>query len=315
MTATVHDARPQREEGFSSMLNQNERRILEMLRQVSSFEVVNGETPLSPDDWQELKQLASRQEVLLFLAEEFRRLAPNKDCEENLESQMVQIRKTQDKAFIDCQNMYLSLEEYDLKPVLIGGLLFRQLLGLLPPQVILPEEILINRYEEPIYDSVFKSLGFVLEDVKQNDLKTYYRAENNLRAKVYTRIFPYGSEDYYKCGIYFSHSLQRTIKMRGKERDFQTLSQTDNILRMLLFAYKAHQDNRLMLSDICSILIFTERFCSAVNWLRILNACNDMGCSHFVAALYGFASMYLRSRIPPIFSGFSDGEYISLFSL
>ncbi len=268
----------------------------------------SSESDIEQNRWDELMKLAQEQDVLpLFfdtvctakafrsLDEEFRKLYQERSL------QQVTRQITQAKEFL---SLLLKLQEHGIDPIVIKGIIVRELYpqGYLRPSI--DEDILIPKEQATLARDVLLNLGLYADQPNDDPLKadelSYHKEDSPTYIEMHMRLFASDSEAYGDCNRYFDEVFSRSVSTPIEDVMVRTLHPTDHLLYLILHAYKHFLHSGVGIRQVCDIALFVEKNSQDIDWKYIEKCCQEQQIDVFTEALFRISEKYLGFAVPDI---------------
>ena len=208
-----------------------------------------------------------------------------------------------DKIIIQAQKTadFLLLYEYlaskDLHPLVVKGIICRNLYPEPEHRPSLDEDLLIDPAEFPQYHQALLERGFTCvnqpDEIDTHFEIAYENKENHLYIEVHKSLFPPESSAYGNLNKIFEHVRERSIIQDINGTQFCTLCPTDHLLYIILHAYKHFLHSGFGIRQVADIVLYSERYRDCIDWAEVSSQLEKVHVKEFMAAVYRIADKYL----------------------
>ena len=260
--------------------------------------------PVSDEVWRELLRLAREHSVLPLLAQatydggslpEARR--------RTLVSQARQLTVYQARLTAEFLLLYEYLAEQGLRPLVMKGIVCRNLYPYPEQRSSVDEDLLIRPEELDTYHRVLTEYGLVRVEPFDADEVSYRDDGRGLYIEVHTAPFPASSKAYGDCTLLFDGVMDRSVDITIYGVSIRTLAPTDHLLYLICHAYKHFLYSGVGIRQVCDIAMFTEAYRGGIDWGRVRENCESIRVDRFAAALFGIDAKHLGFAVPEVFRG------------
>ncbi len=296
---------------FDAVLTAAERLQLLCLRCAVHSQSATLDAPLSREDWNSLRTLASQQRLIPLTAEAlyngnaFADLPGEKTLLCNAARRLTVKQAARTADFL---HLYACLDRMGLRPAVLKGIVCRSLYPEPEQRPSSDEDLLIAPAEFSAYHTALISCGLRLlkpeAPTEEADEVTYVDPKRDLTLELHLRPFPSGPDAaaFIDCNRFFSDALSRTVELPVCGQSVRTLHPTDHLLFLLCHAYKHILYSGLGVRQICDLCLFASRFSSEIDWDRLLDAFDRLGILKLSAAFFRIGQTHLQIPAPPAFA-------------
>lgn len=256
---------------------------------------------LSQEEWQQLFQFASKQQVLPLVYEAVYKCPAAKMQPELMEvcSKRVfaevarQVMKT--NGFLE---LYQKLRDAGAKPLVMKGLICRSLYLRPDHRSSTDEDILIPKEQFEIAHQVMMDAGMQLME-PEKDIYTahevpYVKKSRFLYIEMHKSPFPDEVEAYGDYNHFFEGVHERAIKETIQGEEVYTLAYTDHLLYLICHAFKHFLHSGVGVRQVCDIVLFANAHGSKIDWKWILECCRQMQAEKWTAAIFKLGEKYFK---------------------
>jgi hypothetical protein len=251
---------------------------------------------LTADQWRELFAMAAEHKVLPLIFEpaypQVARLDPALAADTKRQVRLQVVAQTIRTA--EFLELYRALEEAGATPLVVKGIVCRQLYPRADHRPSADEDLWIPPEQYPLCHGVMTRLGLVTGETDANGVYEvpYRRAGSSLYIELHKHLFPPGFRvaDAEFNG-FFSHARHVIEQIPGGS--LRTLHPTDHMTYLLFHAFKHFLHSGFGIRQICDILLFAHRHGGAIDWERVRLSCRAIRAEKFAAALFAIGTRHL----------------------
>ena len=251
---------------------------------------------LTADQWRELFAMAAAHKVLPLIFEpaypQVARLDPALAADTKRQVRLQVVAQTIRTA--EFLELYRALEEAGATPLVVKGIVCRQLYPRADHRPSADEDLWIPPEQYPLCHGVMTRLGLVTGETDPDGVYEvpYRRAGSSLYIELHKHLFPPGFRvaDAELNG-FFSHARHVIEQIPGGS--LRTLHPTDHMTYLLFHAFKHFLHSGFGIRQICDILLFAHRHDGAIDWERVRLSCRAIRAEKFAAALFAIGIRHL----------------------
>ena len=251
---------------------------------------------LTADQWRELFALAAEHKVLPLIFEpaypQVARLDPALAAGVKRQVRLQVVAQTIRTA--EFLELYRALEEAGATPLVVKGIVCRQLYPRADHRPSADEDLWIPPEQYPLCHGVMTRLGLVTGETDPDGVYEvpYRRAGSSLYIELHKHLFPPGFRvaDAELNG-FFSNARHVIEQVPGGS--LRTLHPTDHMTYLLFHAFKHFLHSGFGIRQICDILLFAHRHGGAIDWERVRLSCRAIRAEKFAAALFAIGIRHL----------------------
>lgn len=275
--------------------------FLEALKASLKNERVYWNTDIQLDVWMKLFQIADKHQVLPMIYEAVydcpsaRRIDPRffePYKRKTMQSVMMQTVKTSE--FLD---LYRFLSEKDLKPLVIKGILCRELYPNPDYRMSGDEDLLIMPDQFAEFHKAMMEYGMKLSDPEMNIWDTYEvpygKPGRPIYIELHKYLFPPDSSAYGELNRFFSDIFDRTESVPIHDCNILTMNATDHLFYLICHAFKHFLHSGFGIRQVCDIILFANVHGDELDWKIILDRCKRIHADLFTAALFKIGQRHL----------------------
>ena len=280
-------------------------------------EPVNWDHEISLKEWGELYRLASIHEVVpLFVHTVYHCTSLQKysSFRNAMYHQAQKITVLQAQKSADFSLLYQKMLQNGLKPLIMKGIICRNLYPNPEQRPSIDEDFLIFPYQIEQYHQFLIHNGFSMIDPSINliqaDEVSYINKENSLYLEIHKYLFPVTGSAYSDLNSLFSVLEERKIETIY-HTDIRTFSYSDHFLYMICHAYKHFLHSGVGIRQLCDMCLFAQKYDTEINWARIYESCKLFHIEQFMIAIMNICEKYLSLQPGKIgYHSFWDSELI-----
>lgn len=281
--------------------------FLEILKDSLENIKYDSDQEITLKQWQELYHLASIHDVIPLFTHTVYSSKPLQAYPE-FKSIMITRAKSitlqqakKSAGFID---LYQQMKENNLQPVVLKGILCRQLYPEPEQRPSSDEDLLISPEQINDYHRFFLSHEFNLVvpdiDLETSDEISYENKNTHLYIEVHKYLFPPQSSAFGPLNSLFDLT-EKTWSTPIYGVPILSLTPTMHLLYMIAHAYKHFLYSGIGIRQICDICLFTKTYGSKIDWDRIHSSCKAVRIDLFMETIFYICEKYLgldRSKQP-----------------
>ena len=286
-------------------MNKTEALLLDALRCGIRGESVSWDAPLSPDAQRELTRLAHAHSVLPLVAE----AGCAADCAPVMYSLARRLTIRQAQRTGDFLLLYRQLTDRGLQPLIIKGIVLRELYPHPEQRPSVDEDLLVSDADWPRLRDALLDCGLQIEGEPTPDADevTFRDRQRHLYIEVHRRLFSPDSTAYGDCNIPFSGAQERSVTVQIEGTVLRTRAPTDHLLYLICHAYKHFLHSGVGIRQVCDMGLFAEHYASQLDWEHIADSCRELHIASFAAALFRVGAVHLGFSVPAVFADY-DGD-------
>lgn len=257
---------------------------------------------ITSSQWLEMFKKASDQHLLPILYESVRTChsfqKTGQEVTKVYKPIVIQSVLTQTVKTTEFLNLYQYLLSNDLQPVVVKGLICRNLYPQPDQRISNDEDILINPDDFMKYHNLLLKYGMKLTNENQNineDYEvSYYMPNTTLCIELHKYLFPTDSQVYDQYNTFFKGAYQRAIKENVNEVMVATLEYTDHLLYLICHALKHFVHSGVGIRQVCDIVIYANTYGSKINWNKLIESCQKIKAIDFMVSVFDIGKRYLN---------------------
>lgn len=203
----------------------------------------------------------------------------------------------QAKKTADFIHFYHFLEDNDLHPIVMKGIICRNCYLQSEHRPSLDEDLLVDPSEFQKYHKVITSYGLLLNDssldIEKADEISYYDPKGNLRIELHKYPFPPSSLAYGNLNRFFAGVQRRYSFENIYNTKFHTFTRSDQLLYIILHSFKHFLHSGIGIRPVCDIIMFSKKYREQIQWHTIKTQLIECNVFDFTRALYRIGDKYL----------------------
>lgn len=276
-------------------------KMLEAFRCFLNGENVTWKDGVSAGEWEELFQLGQHHQILPMIYEAVYGCPAFAACPPELAQMvkgqvirqvMVQGRKTEE--FL---KLYRTLLENGLTPLVVKGLVCRELYREPDYRCSGDEDVLIPKEQFKKCDEVFRKGGMDMlvpdMDPDEEGEVPYYKVGGMLHIELHKELFSSESEAYGELNNMFTYAFQKKIQTEIHGVPVYTMCHTDHLLYLILHAFKHFLHSGFGIRQVCDIVRYAQAHGAEIDWEYIQEKCREIHAHVFAASLFDIGRKHL----------------------
>lgn len=250
----------------------------EFLKILESF--MHNKKYCMPEDFQEMQelcQLAGKHKMMAAVYEQIRlsSVFNKKEYEQislgwkraAVRDVMFQIQRTEGFFM-----MYEKLCEAGLRPLVVKGIVCRNLYEKSDYRISADEDILVPKEAFEVCDKIFLQEGFVRENLNPKQLPyeiSYIHPQRGVHIELHLSLFPEESGAYGHLNDEFLNVFENCICEEIQGKKIWTLSPTEHFLFLICHSFKHFLHSGFGIRQVCDMVMMAEHYGNCIDW-RIL---------------------------------------------
>lgn len=256
---------------------------------------------LTVEDWRLLMDMASAHAVLPVVHEaawkrqSFQKLPEQEKInykQASIKMIVMQIQRT--KRFLE---LYPKMREAGVTPLVLKGLVCRNMYQLSDYRVSCDEDLIVRREEFPALDTFFLSEGFQrnveIEKIEKIQEVSYFHPKTGLYLEVHLSLFSEESDAYGKLNQEFPQIFERHIVQSIQGVEIHTLDETQHMLYLICHGVKHFMHSGFGIRQLCDMLLFAETYGELIDWEEIKRRTKRQNIYIFWMNLFDIGEKYL----------------------
>ena len=269
-------------------------KMLEALRCFLNGKKVTWEEGLSAEDWQTLFRLCQHHQILpmiydtVYACPAFGTCPP--ETVQMIKTQVIRQVMMQSRKTEEFLQLYKKLLEQNLTPVVVKGLICRNLYREPDYRCSGDEDVLIPKEQFKGCSEVFAANGMEMLEPDMNPDEEgevpFYKVGGMLHIELHKELFSSESEAYGNLNSLFEGGFDRKIQEEIHGVPVYTMCHTDHLLYLILHAFKHFLHSGFGIRQVCDIVIYAEAHGADIDWAYLLEKCREIHADVFTASLF-----------------------------
>lgn len=253
------------------------------------------------EEWNMLFEKAFRHHVLPIVYEVVYSCESFKRYEQQLISlykrQVLQNVFLQTSKTVEFLQLYQYLEENGISPLVVKGIICRELYPVPDYRLSGDEDIIVNAGEYNKFHKLMTDFGMQPvnkeTDINRAEEISYSKSGSNLYIEVHKKLFPSDSEAYGEFNEIFKGFQERKVVSEVQGIPISTMGYSDHMLYLITHAFKHFMHSGFGIRQVCDIMMYAVAYGAEIDWEWILNKCEKIHADVFVTALFEIGYQYL----------------------
>ncbi len=249
---------------------------------------------LCADEWTELFMLAQRHHVLPLILEAVYTAPAAQEVPDFpvIRAQAIQTVLLQTIKTDAFMKLYQKLRQQQLRPLVVKGILCRELYPLPDHRLSSDEDLLIS-------ESQFSDCMAVMHDLDMHPGTvgicgvSFVRPDSSIYIEMHRYLFSPESEAYGHWNQLFSQIHQRAVPITIHGVELLVPDPTDHLLYLICHAFKHFMHGGFGIRQVCDICLFANHYGSQIDWQLLFDRCSQIQAQLFAAAIFQIGSKHL----------------------
>ena len=253
----------------------------------------------SMEFWAELYHLADIHHVLPLFAEAVYEVI-DEFLRQRLIEQAVSLTTRQASRSMEFIQLYRFLEDKGLHPLVMKGIICRNLYPEPEQRASVDEDLLINPEDTDLYDQAFNEYGLGQEgnaDIHEEHEISYRSMKKNLYIELHR--YPFQPESSFGTLNELFEDRTKITKERIYKTDIYALSPTEHLLYMICHAYKHFLYSGIGIRQMCDMAVFSDHYKDEIDWRKIYESCLKYRIDGYAAGVFGICRNWLGMEFVP----------------
>ena len=248
------------------------------------------------EEWAQFWALTAQQKVLPMAADA---LAPGLGAGSG-DSAFAAVRKTavqtmamqlhRSSVFLE---VYRKLLEKGTHPLVVKGILCRELYPKPDLRISADEDLLVSEEELPAVLAVLRKAGMTAADPDAEQVLACRDSRTGLYLELHRTLFPASSEVYGGLNRFFDDAFANAVQVPLEGRVVWSLCPEEHLLYLILHSFKHFLHSGFGIRQVCDICLFTHRYGEEVDWPRLAQRLEQARAEVFAANLLAIGRKYL----------------------
>lgn len=207
--------------------------------------------------------------------------------------------------------LYQKLLEKGTRPLVVKGILCRELYPKPDLRISADEDLLVAEEELPTVLAVLRKAGMTVEDPDAEQVLACRDSRTGLYLELHRTLFPASSEVYGGLNRFFDDAFTCAVEVPVEGGHVWSLCPESHLLYLILHSFKHFLHSGFGIRQVCDICLFTEAYGAEVDWNRLADRLAKARADVFAANLLAIGREHLGvSRYPEAaeawMAGFGD---------
>ena len=207
--------------------------------------------------------------------------------------------------------LYQKLLEKGTRPLVVKGILCRELYPKPDLRISADEDLLVAGEELPTVLAVLRKAGMTVEDPDAEQVLACRDSRTGLYLELHRTLFPASSEVYGGLNRFFDDAFTCAVEVPVEGGHVWSLCPESHLLYLILHSFKHFLHSGFGIRQVCDICLFTEAYGAEVDWNRLADRLAKARADVFAANLLAIGREHLGvSRYPEAaeawMAGFGD---------
>lgn len=278
---------------------------------IAKTAVSGGELPTEAVDWPAMFTLANQQKLLPILFEAVRKTpaaGENTPLFAAIKQQVIGQVLNQTVRSAEFADLYRSLRDAGLHPVVVKGLLCSRLYPLRDHRISADDDLFIPEGEFFACHQALLANGLTTDtpadELPTADEVSYTKKDSPLYIELHRHLFDSAQDAHDELNHFFADIAP--VEVDG----FLTMPPHEHLLYLILHAYKHFVYSGIGLRQFCDIGLWARAYHDQIDWQRLHDQCAGVHAATFAAAAFRIARTYLDIDfdLPGLWDGDVDVE-------
>lgn len=271
------------------------RLFLQILKAEINGEELHKDIKFSREETDELLRLAQVHRVLPLVFDKVHdRLCWEGDDKEVFLKRiklMVLQQSLREDAFI---SLYEDLQKNGLAPVVVKGIVCRNLYSKPEFRLSSDEDLLICAEDVEAYDKALSQLNLrKQENHRENSYEISYFSDEGLHIELHTSLFSTHTEYFNRYNELLRGCMHRAVYVQSRSGSFLTLSPTDHLIYLVLHALKHFINGGVGIRQVCDILLFVRKYDKEIDFAKVKKRLGSVKAKKFTAGIFAIGGKHL----------------------
>ena len=190
--------------------------------------------------------------------------------------------------------LYASLQKTGITPLVVKGLVCRSLYPRPDYRDSTDEDLYCGEKDFQMFHEAMLRSGMELSGGDPEDYEmTYSSSTGILHVELHKNLFQKDSEVFGDCNRMFEHSLEHPAQVLVGETPIATLDYSENMLYLILHAYKHFLYSGFGIRQVCDLILFANRYGKQICWEDVQSKTRKLRVERFAASLFEIGRQYL----------------------
>lgn len=273
--------------------------FLDILRSALAGKAYEPREQIPTEQWEQILNLAQAHQLLPMVVDACYRL-PGLAGTELLVSVRSNVRR---QVFLQARKtgefllLYQKLREAGAHPLVVKGIICRDLYPQPDQRTSSDEDVLIRPEEFDLCHEVLQNLGMEAGEAPEHFGAAYeipYRKKGSpLYIELHKSLFPHNSDAYSDLNSFFEEVHQRAEEETVASGQILTLSATDHLFYLICHAFKHFLHGGFGIRQVCDIALFARKHEARICWKQLQENCESIRAGQFAAAMFAIGKNHL----------------------
>lgn len=258
---------------------------------------IHGETPVISGDieFQKIYRLATEHMIApvlyesVCLCEQFK--SDDEALRQSWRKQTIATCMMQLKNDTELSKIYSHLEENDVHPLLVKGLVCRSLYNTPSARLSGDEDLLVNPDEWEKCENALSEYGLISDE--SDGAVVTWSGKGGIRLEVHRTLFPESSAAYGHLNEAFTSVFGESVNDVFCDIKVNTLSPTHHFLYLLCHSIKHFLGSGFGVRQLCDISLFAEKHSDSIDWDEVFTWMKKWGYDVLTLNLLNIGIKYL----------------------
>ncbi len=189
--------------------------------------------------------------------------------------------------------LYTTLNEANLSPIVVKGIVCRNLYPKPDLRISADEDLLISPEDYGKYRKTLISLGFSPHREEKESYQTSFIRGDGFHIELHTSLFNPNTPLFSKWNDIFADAFSRVITIETGNTKILTLSHTDHFLYLVLHALKHFIHSGVGIRQVCDIVMFAKKHTDSIDWEYVFTQCENLGALKFTLGVLSIGRNHL----------------------
>lgn len=204
-----------------------------------------------------------------------------------------QVQNTQ-----EFRNLYSKLKEQGLEPIVVKGIICRNLYPNPDNRISGDEDLYIpageyDRYKQALLEADMELARWDMENEQISHEVSYNHKGGSLRIELHKDLFDSELSAYKGMNEVFADSFQNSILMDVDGMQIRSLNYSDHMLFLIFHALKHFVSSGFGVRQVCDIVMFANHYGAQIDWTFVQEKCRGIHAEIFAVAVFDIGRKYL----------------------
>lgn len=280
-------------------MNQHKTLFLEALKASLTNTTVTWTTPLSAEEWQSIFELAESHKVLPLVFHVVYSCPAAASLDEGmflfLKHRTRTLTLNQVQRTAEFLKLYEKLAEEGINPLIIKGLICRELYPKPDLRISADEDILVQGKDFEKAIKILESCGMKLKEelVEGAGEAALSSEKGSSYIELHRQLFARDSKAYGELNAYFADCFDSKVSVEVQGTTVYTMKPELHLLYLFCHAFKHFLHGGFGIRQVCDIIMFANTYGKEIDWQKLLQQCKELRMEKFAAALFKIGKNYL----------------------